>query len=99
MSGTVDDLVRRALQQVIAVPVVEGDVRVVPKGAGYAYADPRLEALPPVSKLLLRMGPETVRRVQGLARELTASHRRHAVIPRAARRSALLAQADDLVLQ
>jgi hypothetical protein len=73
MSGTVDDLVRRALQQVIAVPVVEGDVRVVPKGAVYTYADPRLEALPPSSKLLLRMGPETVRRVQGLARELTAS--------------------------
>jgi hypothetical protein len=69
----VDGLVRRALQQVLAVPVVEGDVQVVPKGAGYAFADPRLEALPPASKLLLRMGPETVGRVQALAREFGAA--------------------------
>jgi hypothetical protein len=73
MEGSVDDLVRRALRQVLAVPVVEGEVQVVPRGAVYAFADPRLEALPPSSKLLLRMGPDTVRRVQALAREFGAA--------------------------
>jgi hypothetical protein len=64
MAGSIDDLVSRAAGQVLAVPVTGGDVPVVPKGIVYAYADPRLEALPPVAKLLLRMGPENVRTIQ-----------------------------------
>jgi hypothetical protein len=73
MAGSIDDLVIRAAGQVLAVPLVEREIPVVPKGIVYAYADPRLEALPPTSKLLLRMGPDTVRRVQTLAREFTAA--------------------------
>lgn len=69
MRGSIDEVVTRAAGQVLAVPVIDGDVPVVPNGVGYAYADPRLEALPPTSKLLLRMGPENVRRVQQTVRE------------------------------
>lgn len=72
MAGSIDDLVSRAAGQVLAVPVTDGDVAVVPEGIVYAYADPRLEALPPVSKLLLRMGPDNLRTIQGKARALLA---------------------------
>jgi hypothetical protein len=36
----------------------------------YAYADPALEALGPVEKHLLRMGPRNARLVQGKAKAL-----------------------------
>jgi hypothetical protein len=72
MAGSIDEIVSRAVGQVLAVPVTDGDVPVVSKGLVYAYADPRLEALPPVSKLLLRMGPDNLRTIQGKARALLA---------------------------
>ena len=67
--GNLDDVVSKAVAQILAVPVVEGDVPVVPSGLVYAYADPGLEDLPPVQKLLLRMGPDNVRRIQARTRE------------------------------
>ena len=47
--------------------------RLVPKGANFGYADDKLEALGPVEKLLLRMGPRNTRLIQGKARELAAA--------------------------
>jgi hypothetical protein len=43
---------------------VQGD------GAVYAFSDPKLEALGPVEKHLLRMGPRNARLVQAKAREI-----------------------------
>lgn len=67
-----DAAAARALRRVAAAPVPEGELEVVParEGAGYAFAAPALEALGPVEKHLLRMGPRNARRIQAKAREL-----------------------------
>ena len=39
------------------------------RGASYAYADPRYEALTGAQKQLLRMGPANAQRVQARLRE------------------------------
>jgi hypothetical protein len=54
-------------------PVPSDPIAVVPgKGATYAYKDPALEALAPIQKQLLRMGPDNVRRVQARLRAIRA---------------------------
>ncbi|MEZ5287541.1 MAG: DUF3014 domain-containing protein [Vicinamibacterales bacterium] len=60
----VDVAVQQALDLLIATPVPEPPVRVVEgRGATWNYADPELEALSPVQKQLLRLGPENQARV------------------------------------
>jgi hypothetical protein len=49
--------------------------RVVRAVVVYEYADPKLEALSPAQKALLRMGPRNVPRVQAKLRELAAALR------------------------
>jgi hypothetical protein len=65
-----DDALDRALDQVLAAPVIDAPIHLTPKGAGYAFADPALEGLPPVQKLLLRTGPENERLLQATARKI-----------------------------
>ena len=45
-------------------------MRVEPRGAGYGFADPRLERLTAAQKQLLRMGPANARLVQGSLRTI-----------------------------
>jgi len=72
--GGVDQAVSVALQVLIDTPQVTEPVRVVPgPGATYAYADDDLEALHPVQKQLLRMGPANLARVQTRLREIKAA--------------------------
>jgi hypothetical protein len=63
MPGTLDETVERAAHEVLTAPVIDAEIPVVPSGIVYAYADPALEDLSPVAKLLVRMGPENVRRI------------------------------------
>jgi hypothetical protein len=72
-TGNFDAELERAIVELLKVPVVEGDVALRQAGIGYAYADPRLEALSPPQKQLLRMGPENVRAIQGKLREIAAA--------------------------
>ena len=58
-TGNFDAELERAIVELLKVPVVEGDVPLRKAGIGYAFADPRLEALSPPQKQLLRMGPRT----------------------------------------
>jgi len=68
---TFDVALREALDQLIAVPV--GDrVEVVGRAGTYFFADPRLEALTPAQKLLLRTGPDNARKLQAQLRALRA---------------------------
>ncbi|HLM44689.1 MAG TPA: DUF3014 domain-containing protein, partial [Myxococcaceae bacterium] len=53
--------------------VTREPVELTPKGALYAYADPRLEALGAAEKHLLRMGPENMRKVQTKLTELAGA--------------------------
>jgi len=60
-----------AIQNMLAVPVPQGDVEVVAQGGLYAYADPKLEGLSRAQKHLLRMGPRNMEIIQ---RWLTQMH-------------------------
>lgn len=63
----------RAIQALLAVPVLREDVELVPHAIGFRYADPKLEALTPAQKQFLRIGPRNVRLVQGKLKELAAA--------------------------
>ena len=65
-----DATFERAVIVLLETPVVDGDVRLVTRGAMYAYADPRLEALSPAQKQLLRTGPRNTRLIQAKLREI-----------------------------
>lgn len=61
-----------AMQEVLEVPVLEGDgsVELVQPNVMYEFADPQLESLSPLKKQVLRMGPENVQRLQTYLRRL-----------------------------
>ncbi len=67
--STFDATLHLAFEQVLSVPVIDGDIEVLPRGALYVYADPKLESLTAAQKHLLRMGPQNLRRIQGKVRE------------------------------
>lgn len=67
-----DDVLAAALRRLVSVQVPEGEVELRPKGALYAFLDPKLEALSPAEKQLLRMGPANARAVQAKLREFAA---------------------------
>jgi DUF3014 family protein len=67
---TFDDVLERAIGELLRVPIVQDPVAVTPKPMSYAYADPRLEALTPPQKQLLRMGPKNVAMIQAKLREI-----------------------------
>jgi hypothetical protein len=68
-----DRTVEAAVVHLLETPIVEGPVRLVPKGIGYEYADDRLAALSDAQRQLLRMGPENVRVVQGFLRTVAVA--------------------------
>jgi hypothetical protein len=69
-----DQVAAKALQRIVDAPVVlDKPPRLVPKGANFAFADAKLEALGPVEKLLLRMGPRNTKLIQIKAREIAAA--------------------------
>ncbi len=53
-----------AIDLALATPLVEGEIRLVAPSAMYKFADPELESLRPIQKLLIRMGPENQLKVQ-----------------------------------
>lgn len=68
--------VEQAAAALLAVPVVEAEVPVTPVVRAvrvYEYGDPKLEALTPAQKQLLRMGSANVARIQAKVREVLAA--------------------------
>jgi hypothetical protein len=59
-----DDALRSAIRRVLATPLVEGDVELVPRVISFGFDDPRLQGLGPVEKHLVRLGPRNLRIVQ-----------------------------------
>ena len=68
-----DQVAAKALQRLIDAPVVDGPVKLEPKGALLRFQDDKLEALGPVEKHLLRMGPRNTRLIQAKAKEIAAA--------------------------
>jgi hypothetical protein len=67
---SIDAAMVRALHRIEQAPVRDGPVYVEPAGNVYAFADEKLEALGPVEKHLLRMGPRNARILQTKAKEI-----------------------------
>jgi hypothetical protein len=65
-----DRSLERAIVLLLSTPDVSDPIRVKPKGAGYAFADPSLEALAPAQKQLLRTGPRNVQRFKSALRAI-----------------------------
>ena len=65
-----DDTLAEAIVELLKVPVVQGDMLLERKVISYSIADPGLENLSEAQKYLLRMGPENIRKIQGMLREL-----------------------------
>ena len=68
-----DDRLDAAFDQLLAVPVLEGPVRLNQLVVTYAWADEELELLSAAQRHLLRMGPENVSLIQGKLGELRAA--------------------------
>jgi hypothetical protein len=68
-----DNRLDAAFDQLLAVPVLEGPVRVNQMVVTYAWADEELEQLSSAQRHLLRMGPENVSLIQGKLEELRAA--------------------------
>lgn len=69
--NTVDEALAVAIDVILATPDVQDPIRVVPgRGATYAFADPTLEALRPVQKQLILMGPANAAAIKERLREI-----------------------------
>lgn len=68
-----DNAVIRALDNIIAAPVVEEPLPVKKVEAVYRYVDAEFEQLPALQKQLLRTGPANTRLIQSKARALRAA--------------------------
>ena len=60
-----------ALSRIADAPVPRDPQEVVKAGKLYVFAEPELEQLPAVEKLLLRMGPKNAQLIQAKAREVS----------------------------
>ena len=70
---TFDAALRDSLRRLSETPIPDGPAAVTARGGVYAFADPRLEALSPSQKLLLRSGPDNARRVQAQLAAIAAA--------------------------
>ena len=65
-----DNSLIKALDQVIAAPVLDEPAVLEQHVTTYTYADESLENLPPIAKQLMRMGPDNQRIIQAQAQAL-----------------------------
>ncbi|HEY7498551.1 MAG TPA: DUF3014 domain-containing protein [Vicinamibacterales bacterium] len=68
--GNFDQVMQRAIVELLKTPVVDSTPALVTKSVVYEYADPKLQALSPAQRQFLRMGPRNVRLVQAKLREI-----------------------------
>jgi hypothetical protein len=66
---SLESIVKKAAAEILAAPIIGGQIGVVRPSLFYKYADPVFEALNPVQKQMIRMGPENTRIIQNKCRE------------------------------
>ncbi|MDP2351220.1 MAG: DUF3014 domain-containing protein [Pseudomonadota bacterium] len=67
---SLEDMFTKAAAEVLAAPVIDEPIALVRTSTHYKFADPQLEALNPVHKQMIRMGPENTRLIQSKVRLL-----------------------------
>ena len=70
---TFDGSLREAIDKILATPVITGEIELTGKSVAYEFADPELEALPPLTKQIIRMGPRNAETFLAKTRELQKS--------------------------
>ena len=71
--GDFDVALAKAIDRVLATPIPAGNLVVKRRVSTYRFVDPDLEALGPVEKHLIRMGPVNARKVKEKLRVLRAA--------------------------
>ncbi len=71
--GDFDVALATAIDRVLQAPIPAGNLSVRRRVSTYRFVDPDLEALGPVEKHLIRLGPANARRVQAKLRDLRAA--------------------------
>jgi len=67
---SLEDIFTKAAAEILAAPVIEEKIALVRPSVQYKFADSKLEALSPVRKQMLRMGPKNTRIIQNKIRLL-----------------------------
>ena len=65
-----EDILVKAAAEILAAPTIEEPIALVRPSVLYKFADKKLETLSPVSKQMIRMGPENTRIIQNKVRLL-----------------------------
>ena len=65
-----DGIVLQAIDVILATPIIIEPIKLTRESVVYKFADPALEALPPMQKQLLRTGPENTKHIQQQAMAL-----------------------------
>lgn len=71
-TGGFNQVALRVIDNFLAAPVIEEELILVQPKVFYQFQELALEELPDSQKLLLRMGPENTRRIQGKLKEIKA---------------------------
>jgi Protein of unknown function (DUF3014) len=66
---TLEEIVKKAMAEILATPAIDEQIALVRPSVHYKFADAKLEALSPVQKQMIRMGPTNTRIIQGKCRE------------------------------
>lgn len=69
-AGNFNKILLQAIQELLGVPIIEGDVLLEAKLLSFELAVPELEGLSQAQKHLFRMGPQNIRIIQTKLREL-----------------------------
>jgi hypothetical protein len=70
--GNFDRAMEKALRELLATPVPEGDVALVSRSVTWEFADPKLQSLTAAQRQFIRMGPRNMRIVQAKLREFAS---------------------------
>ena len=68
--GDFDPVLAKAIALLLAVPIIDHDIPVREAIVSYVFVDPKLEALSPAQKQLLRMGPRNIGLVRQKLRQI-----------------------------
>ena len=65
-----EDILVKSAAEILAAPTIEEPIALVRPSVLYKFANKKFESLSPVSKLMIRMGPENTRIIQNKVRLL-----------------------------
>lgn len=68
--NTFEKKLKRAIAEILRAPVIQVPVEVKQMPQGYQFTNPELESLPPIQKLMIRMGPKNTLKIQKNLKEI-----------------------------